>query len=133
MSTSAKTSRNIQFALLGLNFVFVLIIILELTRDYEVAVNDGTDTQLTVSNNIIAPDTSLKPLDEYEQIIERPLFTQYRRPFAATVVETLQRPRRGKANTRKTQDQYLLSAIVITDDKRIALLQSKKKQQVTEI
>jgi hypothetical protein len=137
MIDSEKKSRNLQLSLTGLCVVFVLIIVIEMNQEYELSIDRRSAKQVIEINRvatIASENVATKSLDDYEQIIVRPLFMQDRRPYVAEDAVVASRPGRQRKQTAKTaKDDYKLSAVVITDDKRIALLQSGRNDKLQKL
>jgi hypothetical protein len=137
VNKAAKISRYLQLFFGGLCFVFVLVVILDTNRDYELTAAGESENQAIEGNQQTAGEAALvsaKPLGDYDQIIERPLFMQDRRPYVAEgLAQTPQKNRRQKPTARIAQDEYILSAVIITSKKRIALLQSQREKKLQKL
>lgn len=69
---------------------------------------------------------------EFDEIIQRPLFNETRQPFIAP--ETGSAVKKPTAQSKKSpKEQFMLSAVVITPDKRIAVLQNSKDKTLQRI
>lgn len=137
MNDTAKAGHYVQVFLAGLCLVFVLIIIIDMNSNYEITIAEDSVTKNTEEKWQATTDAALvavKPLNEYDQIVERPLFMQDRRPYAPEqVVEASQSNSRNKPVARTAQNDYMLSAVIITGNKRIALLQSNRNNKLQKL
>jgi hypothetical protein len=68
---------------------------------------------------------SLPPLKHYQEIVERPLFIQTRKPVPPADVKTT-----AKSSTRSALPVDYLAAIVITPQKRFVLLRGPKDKKI---
>ena len=98
---------------------------LELSRPVGVVVSNNNENQ---ANN--KPDanpaatketTDLSPISYYDEIVERPLFREDRRPYVPKAIAAPE-PQRPEPNRRK-EEEFKLSAVIITDDSRLALIE----------
>lgn len=127
MKIVPKIAKYIQLFLLCLSVVFVITIWLELNRGYSLH-----DTSATTSNSNADLDTiqdsqlpTLAPITEFASIIERPLFMSDRRPYVPGDEEIeAPQPRQAARGPQIKPKELLLSAVIITGDKRIALVQT---------
>jgi len=137
MSGTGKTGRSLHIFLTCLCIAFVLITILDMNRNYElVIVEPSEELNVKASEYTVAKTevVSIKPVSDYDQIIERPLFMPNRRPYTADgIVESRQNNGRKNLVTKSTQHEYMLSAVVITENRRIALLYSKKDNKLQKL
>ncbi len=129
-------AKAVKITLLCLGVICTGLLLYELNRDYsldssELATNtDEPDTQETEQLR------ELLAQSEYTEIIERPLFMADRRPFvpdtsvAEEEIQQRQRPVRARDNSNQ---EYLLSAVIITEDKRIALLSSRQNRKLQKV
>ncbi|MEE8321879.1 MAG: hypothetical protein V3R68_08570 [Gammaproteobacteria bacterium] len=77
----------------------------------------------------------LKPLAEYAMITRRPLFNEDRRPYIESkpVVEVKKPDKKKPVGDAKKKQIVKLSAVIITEDKRIALVQAGGERQLQKI
>lgn len=130
-------NKYVQSVLLCLCIIFVAFLILESTHEYpltqvdKVASNSKKKLTRLTSQNFALP-----PLSDFSVIVERPLFTHDRNPYIADeIVDEANQPDKEQFKTKGKLAEYLLSAIIITEDRRIALIQAgtdKKLQKVEE-
>lgn len=70
----------------------------------------------------------------FDEIIQRPLFDETRLPFLATEpVETVPKSRRRAKQTSQSQKKISLSAVVITPEKQIAILESGRGKDLQRL
>ena len=117
----------VHAALLALCLLCVVATAVEIGRPYKLQTAADADKAAPQAEPV-APDhppadRRLPPLAEYGAILERPLFLPDRRPYIAPepVVATPAAAARTTSAIR-----FLLSAVIITPDKRIALIQPEQ-------
>jgi len=83
---------------------------------------------------LIDAEDQFPEITEFDEIIERPLFTDTRRPVIhEEITANVTDPQERKSTRIIASGQYLLSAVVITKDKRIAHIQSDRIQEPQKI
>ena len=94
----------------------------------------GAESNITVSvdaKNMISVTDNKKEfplINTYQDIIDRPLFMEDRQPYISQTPET------KKSNIREPKSrQFSLSAVVITSEKSIAILQYAKSKTLQHI
>ena len=128
--SSYPLQHSIRHILLGLCVIFTTILWFELNPGYSNTVEidviniDSPAKDLDVDlKEIVFPD-----ITAFDEIIERPLFNKTRLPFEAQKQEQTALNSRKKNNqTGNKQEQFSLSAVVITQDTRIAILQKGRE------
>jgi len=68
------------------------------------------------------------PITTYQEIVSRPLFTNTRRPDIPEEITV-----KVDVSRKIASEQYLLSAVVITKNKRIALIQSNRIKEPQKV
>ncbi|NKB39020.1 MAG: hypothetical protein GKR93_17955 [Gammaproteobacteria bacterium] len=132
-----NTLKNKQFyfnlVLACLCFCLLIVMVIDLNRDFILPPTKISNVQqqekyiLKKNSHLKAP---IKPIDAYERIVTRPLFMDNRRPpVAKKVIAKTKEPKKQ----RESQEEFLLSAIFITEDKRISLLQSKNSKKLHKV
>lgn len=122
----------LKHTLIGLCILFSGILLYEITRNY----GAGTDgTAATEEASAQKPDSTddnpVASLDDYAAIIERPLFSEDRRPYEPEVAEAAPDRPAGPVNTPVTKrEEYSLSAVIISGDKRIALIETRNGKKI---
>jgi len=111
------------------------MLFVELRTDYSIAEKEpvlGAEDMELLS----LPDASdeFPPITTYQEIVTRPLFTEDRQPYvyAGSESETNQSRVRKKLGS-SAQQQYLLTAVIITPDQSTALIQSGKNKEVQHV
>ncbi len=134
MNNAARKTQYVQVCLAGLCLAFVLVLIVELNWNYGQMITKtsvsqpGKKTRQTTTESI---PPSPRLIGEFNEIIERPLFMSDRRPFVAA--NTVAAPDKRQADRTVAQEDFMLSAVIITGEKRIALLQSKKDRKLQKL
>lgn len=124
MKLLPATARYLQLCLLCLSTVFIISIWLELNHDRSLqsitVASHESSGDADIKQDTNSPD--LPPLSDFISIIERPLFTSNRRPvsedYRSTAAAGQISPESGPSR------DFVLSGIVLTDDRTIALVQT---------
>jgi len=136
MKVQQVINKYSQVLLLCLCVFLAWILWLDLNRDYSMSLPDKV-----ISETVIGPEPSeklpgkeLSPLSDYVQIIERPLFRKDRRPFVPdeSVVDEKKQKRKSSVSRMKP-DELHLSAVIITNETRIALIQSGRNKKIQKV
>lgn len=128
--------KYLQMILVGLCGVFLLTLTLELTLPVKLekggdpAAEQGSEADETEAIQTRAE--AIPTLSEYREIIERPLFRPDRRPFVLEKVATepVETPTR---EPRRQEEIFTLSAVIITDDKRLALIEHGRARKLKRV
>jgi hypothetical protein len=130
-----KTQNNhlnkwLQTLLVVVCVVLVIVLLDEVNRDYSTISDTANASLASQSLTIlgIEANDSFAGIDAYEEIIHRPLFNDDRKPYvyvepavqAKPPVKTKERP----APLSKPQQQLSLTAVVITPETSLAILQA---------
>ena len=115
--------------------VLACVLVIQLTFTGS-SVEYPTDT--TASTAVTAMDTEpaqLQPIEQYNEISTRPLFTPDRQPYVYSQSQPEPKKIPVKQNTPVTKlpDQLLLTAIVISPEQQLAVLQSGKSKSMQRI
>jgi len=81
-------------------------------------------------------EARIPPLSSFDEITTRPLFFENREPFTyLEPEEEVESPKKTvkKPATRKQQEQFMLNAVIITPDQRIAIIQSGRGKNLQTI
>ena len=135
MKKTPSSNSALRSFLLTLSVICLSILLFESLQDYSldsvVLSNPATSSKKDTQNNTVSP---LPALVDYVEIIERPLFMEDRRPFVPPEVVSPAKPRTRKAPASRKEEQiFNLSAIIITDEKRIALLESGREKKLHKV
>ena len=137
MSTSPRhLFKIIQAVLAVLCVVLAMILLVELNQDYAIpplANIDSTSQPLTMKE-IETTDTFVD-IEAYENIINRPLFNDDRKPYVYAAPVAEQKPVKTKERPMPTkpQQQLSLTAVVITPEKSLAILQAGNSKTLQRI
>ncbi len=108
--------------------VFIYLIWSDLSDIGEIqksAINGTTEAAANVKSSLTdAKKKSILKLSEFNEIVKRPLFNSDRLP----IVNSSSVSNKKSGNKSKKPGQYLLSAVIITADKRIAIIQTGKNK-----
>jgi len=134
MKMSRTSGKYIQTLLLCLCIFFAWALWMELSRDYSLPRLEQMTDKPEASISSTDQGLVLPSLSDYAAIIERPLFVENRQPYVEdeTVVET-KNPVKNARDRRKIKDNFLLSAVIITNEKRIALIQSGRGRKIQKV
>lgn len=134
MKPNTTLDNIIRPPLLILSLCFVLVLITESIRKYDIEAQLETGKTSTMSEQTVdARAASLAPLSDYAEVVQRPLFMQDRRPFVPEQVAATNTPVKKAPVRRQGNDNFSLSAIIITDEKRIALIQSGRNKTLQKV
>ena len=136
MKVQQVINKYSQVLLLCLCVLFAWILWLDLNRDYSMSLPDKVISETVIDPEISEnlPGKKLSPLSEYSQIIERPLFREDRRPFVPVETVVEENKRKGKSPvSRMKPDELLLLAVIITNETRIALIQSGRNKKIRKV
>jgi hypothetical protein len=134
--SSYPLQHSIRLILLGLCVIFTTILWFELNPGHSNTVEidliniDSPPKDLDVDlKEIVFPD-----ITAFDEIIERPLFNETRLPSEAQKQEqTVVNSRKKNNQTRNIQEQISLSAVVITQDTQIAILQKGREKALQRV
>ena len=134
--SSYPLQHSIRLILLGLCVIFATILLFELNPGHSNTVEidlvniDSPPKDLDVDlKEIVFPD-----ITAFDEIIERPLFNETRLSSEAQKQEqTVVKSRKNNNQTRNIQEQFSLSAVVITQDTQIAILQKGRENTLQRV
>ena len=134
MKMSRTSGKYIKTLLLCLCIFFAWALWMELSRDYSLPRLEQMTDKPEASISSTDQDLVLPLLSDYAAIIERPLFIANRQPYVEdeTDVET-KKPVKNARDRRKIKDNFLLSAVIITNEKRIALIRSGRGRKIQKV
>ena len=131
-----EASRYIQRILVVLCGILFLSTVYELVRPYQffpAVPSTVRDKQTVIETPQYNANRTALPPETFSEIIERPLFMDTRRPWVAPV-STDSNKHKG---LRQTEPDILtlisLSAIVITNEQRIALIEDKRTGKLQQL
>ncbi len=108
----------------------------ELNRPLASLVNHDIGNRTITTTSI----SSRKMLDtnseitDYDEIINRPLFFEDRKPYVYIEPETpTKKPKPKKPNAPKKTEEYTLSAIIITPERQLAIIQSGREKSLQRL
>jgi hypothetical protein len=127
---------SIRLILLSFCVIFITILWFELNHGHSNTVEidviniDSPPKDLDVDlKEIVFPD-----ITAFDEIIERPLFNKTRLPFEAQKSEqTVVNTTKNNTRTKNKQEQYSLSGVVMTLDKKIAIIQSGRGKDLQRV
>ena len=122
--------RCFQVVLVVLCGIFSGYTLYELVRPYGLspaALSTGQDA-LAMSEIQPRMNRSVLPPEAFSEIVERPLFRENRRPFVPEARKAPERPSQAEPDI-----EISLSAIVIADDERIAIIKSKRDRKLKKL
>ena len=127
---------KVRFVLSSLCIMLIIILWFELNTADSIIEEIDQGGSGTVSKDR-KPDIDLSIFPEivaFDEVIQRPLFSETRSPFVAPELEkTVAKPRQKTRQSTKKQEQLSLSAVVITPDQQIAILQSGRNKSLQRI
>lgn len=132
MSVNPRVLRSLQVILIALCVIFSGYSLYELVRPYRLssaALSTNQDA-LAVSEIQARVNRPILPPEAFSEIVERPLFMENRRPFMPPASTEPKRPHQAEPDI---STQISLSAIVITDNKRIALIENSRNKKLQKL
>ena len=133
---SNPLQNTIKFVLASLCVMLVIILWLQLNPS---AANDDYNSVMDVSanskNNEVGNKEFVFPeITAFDEVIQRPLFNETRLPFVAPDPEPLVAKPESKRNRPvKKQEELSLSAVVMTPEMQIAILQSGRNKTLQRV
>ena len=131
-----EASRYFQRILIVLCGILFLSTVYELVRPYQffpVVPSTVRDKQPVIETPQYNANRTALPPETFSEIIERPLFMDTRRPYVAPVSTDANKHK----GLRQTEPDILtlisLSAIVITNEKRIALIEDNRTGKLQQL
>lgn len=122
-------SKLLQTSLIVVCAVLVIVLLVEVNRDYSTNSDMGNASlasqPLTIQG--IEASDAFVAIEAYEDIINRPLFNDDRKPYVFVAPPPEEKPVRTRerpAPASKPPQQMSLTAIVITPEKSLAILQA---------
>lgn len=139
MRLAAPTNhRALAFLLAGLCFLVVVVIALEARYPFQLE-QDGKAAPANLNSADLVPtrerseEVSLLPLGNYEEIVARPLFRSSRRPPDPEKATTEEARKQAMEEAERLKshvtDLFILSGVVVTAEKTVALLQDIKNNK----
>lgn len=128
--------KSIKFILTGIICVLSYTLWSQLNRTITLPVNNVAESKPLANKDVsleeIKPDVS--DVSDYDEIVNRPLFFEDRKPYVYVEPEkTEPKSRRKKQAATKKAEQYSLSAVMITADKKLALIQSGREKSLQRL
>jgi hypothetical protein len=128
--------KYLQIILTGLCIVMVYMLWLAtkpmsyVNESQNAAVNEEESNAISSFPNI---ENTIPTVDEFEEMINRPLFYESRVPFVFEEAEEIEKSNNTKKTNKKRNEEYSLSAVIITPDKKIALIQLNREKELQRI
>ena len=131
-----EASRYIQRILILLCGVLFLSIVYELVRPYQffpAVPSTVRDKQPVIETLQYNANRTALPTETFSEIIARPLFMDTRRPYVAPVSTDANKHKRLRQTEPDILTLISLSAIVITNEKRIALIEDNRTGKLQQL
>ena len=136
MNFNQRTLSWTRNSLLVLCALSVGLTAYELVRPYGLspgAAPVDRDEPARIEANIVDVEV-IPPIDAFSAIIDRPLFMENRKPFVPPPVPVkAKKPKRPRPAAPDILEQVLLSAVVLTKHKRIALIQIDRNKKLQKL
>jgi hypothetical protein len=128
----------LQTSLIVVCVVLVIVLLVEVNRDYSIISDTANANSVNqpLTTPAIQTNDSFVAIEAYEDIINRPLFNDDRKPYVYTEPVVQEKPpvkTRGRPTPHKPQQQLSLTAIVITPEKSLAILQAGKDKSLQRV
>ncbi len=132
MNKRRKSLQTIgQFLLLAICIGLGYLLWEELDADYSnpknVEVSQGESKMEQKPD--LGIDTILPPISYFSEIVQRPLFFEDRKPYIYIESKADSNTRRKNVVGKTRSNELLLSAVIITSDERIAIIQNGKDKK----
>lgn len=134
--TSGPLQNIARFVLSGLCVIFAIILWLGLNPSESTNEKNGVADINPISGNkkVDSKEFIFPKITEFDEIIQRPLFNKTRLPFVAPKPkQTVAKPKRKINPPVNNQTQLSLSAVVMTPDTQIAILQSGRNKTLQRV
>ena len=131
-----KASSYFQRLLIVLCGILLLSIVYELVRPYQffpAVPSTVQDKQPMTETPQFNADRTALPTETFSEIIERPLFMDTRRPYVAPVSADAKKHKRPHQTEPDILTLISLSAIVITNEKHIALIEDNRTGKLQQL
>lgn len=133
-----KIKQRLLHIILGmLCLIFIVSIRLELGYNDSIEVTQasaGLQSASKLDETENRQNPVIKPLSDYDEIIERPLFMENRRSYShKTASEDTSRATLIQTNPETNHESLLLSAVVITNSDKIALVRSAEDNELHKL
>ncbi len=126
--------KGIKFILLCTTCVMGYLLWSQINKPVTLPDIDNIDKKSIDKNELSISDIQLgtPPISDFDEMINRPLFFEDRQPFIyEEIVE--KKLKQKKRYSRKSSEEYFLNAVVITPEKKIAIIQSSKAKEPQRI
>jgi len=132
MNKRRKSFQTIgQFLLLAICIGLGYLLWEELDADYSNPKNMGVsqgESKMEQKPDL-GIDTILPPISYFSEIVQRPLFFEDRKPYIYIESKADSNTRRKNVVGKTRSNELLLSAVIITSDERIAIIQNGKDKK----
>jgi len=126
----------IRLTLFCLCMILAIILWLELNPSESITEKSDVVGVDAISRNkeVDSKEFIFPKITEFDEVIQRPLFSETRLPFVAPEPEkVVEKPGRKSNRSVKKQEQLSLRAVVITPDTQIAILKSGGKKVLQRV
>ena len=135
INLNPQTLRRLQGLLIALCGLLFLFTVYELVRPYQLysavpSIEPDNWTMVEAQPGTIKP---VLPAEAFSEIVERPLFMENRRPYVAPVSTKPGEHKRPHQAEPDIMTLISLSAIVITNDQRIALIKENRTRKLQQL
>ena len=132
---NSQALRYFQGLLVTICGILFLFTVYELIRPYQLfpaapSIERDEQTVVETQASVIRPAL---PQEAFSEIVERPLFMENRRPYVPPVSKGPKEPKRPHQVETDILTLISLSAIVITKDKRIALIEDNRTRKLQQL
>lgn len=131
MSTQTRKISNTILALLCV--IFIVFILIGLNKDISLQTNKGSEPDKNKTNieDTVESGSSDKPIEQYQEIVDRPLFYENRQaPDSGGIFPDSAAPGNRRTSGKSDSGNFIVSGIVITGSTKVALLEFKKDRKI---
>lgn len=133
MKLSQRTLRITRVSLVAMCVLSSGLMVYEWVRPFRLSADTPLirpDKQVAVADRKTLANRPVPPLETFSEMVERPLFREDRRPF---VPQAPTRPEQPRDTGPDITSQISLSAVIIDEDERIALVERKRDRKLQQL
>jgi hypothetical protein len=135
-TTEQPKFRHIKFILLFLICILGYTLLQQLNNPVMLPVNDDSDSKSIVNNALSLQDNQeeIPEISDYDDMINRPLFFEDRKPYVYIEPEKASpKTKKRKQAAPKKTELYSLSAVMMSTDKKLAIIQSGREKTMQRL
>jgi type II secretory pathway component PulC len=130
-STTISVKTSIKIILVCTISILAYLIWFQLNKPVELSKIISVENKSAIKQHVSLPEMKYETskISDYEEIINRPLFFEDRKPFVYVAPQIPQKKEQKKKRpVAKKKEEYALNAVIITSDKKIAIIQTGRNK-----